>query len=433
MSIAETLYAAAAGGARAASPLLARGDSKLARSLRGRRGVVARLVEWARAERDTGRRLVWIHAPSVGEGLQARAVLSAVLERRPELQSVFTHFSPSAEGLARSMPVDVADYLPWDVTAEVDPVLKALRPDLVVFTKTEVWPVLTRSARRRGVPTALVAATLPKGSSRLRWPTTRVLRPALGRLAAVLAIAREDAERFRDLGARRERVHVTGDPGIDSAAVRAGAADPAASYLAPFADDPRPTLVAGSTWPPDESVVVEAVTTLREEHPGLRLVVAPHEPGEAHVGPLERALEERGWRTARLDAVEGAGSVRGVDAVVVDRVGVLAHLYTVGSVAYVGGGFHGAGLHSVLEPAAAGVPVTFGPRHGNSRAASDLLEEGGAREVDGAPALVRALRSWLSDESTRARWGRAARGYIESHRGAAGRTAERLLGIMGGS
>lgn len=431
MSVLETVYAAAVRGARVASPLVARGDSKIARAVRGRRGVVERLEAWARTGRDRRRHLLWIHAPSVGEGLQARAVLEATLERRPDLQTVFTHFSPSAEALASRMPADVADYLPWDVPGEVDPVLDVLQPDLVAFTKTEVWPVLSRSARRRGIPTALVAATLPEDSSRLRWPAREVLRPALGRLAAVLAIAPDDAERFRRLGARGDRIQVTGDPGIDSAAARAGATDPDAAWLAPFRRTPRPTIVAGSTWPPDEEVLVEAVSAVREARPGLRMVVAPHEPTEEHLRPLEAALQRRGWVTARLGAVEAAGSTAGLDAVVVDRVGVLAQLYSVGVVAYVGGGFHGDGLHSVLEPAAAGLPVTFGPRHSNARAAADLVEEGGARVVDGPAALARVLQGWLSDEGARTRWGKAARGYIEAHRGAAVRTAERVLEILG--
>lgn len=417
-------------GLRAVAPLLSRGGSKLARGVRGRREAWRRLVAWGRTHRDPDRPLVWFHAPSVGEGLQARAVLEAFQVRCPEAQAVFTHFSPSAESLAARMPVDVADYLPWDVAREVGPVLDALAPDLVAFSKTEVWPVLVREARRRGVPCVLVAATLPEGSSRRRWPARRILAPTLDGLAGVFAIAPDDRARFVALGAREERTAVTGDPAIDSAARRAGAADPDAAHLRPFRHPERPTLVAGSTWPPDEAVLVPACTALRRRHPTLRLLVAPHEPDASHLAPLEAALTRAGWRTARLGEVEASGRSGEADAVVVDRVGVLAHLYTVGVAAYVGGGFHGQGLHSVLEPAAAGLPVVFGPRHHNARAAGELVEAGGARVAGDALELEHVLRGWLDDPDSRSGSAVAAAGYIEAHRGAAARTADHLRALL---
>jgi 3-deoxy-D-manno-octulosonic-acid transferase len=124
------------------------------------------------------------------------------------------------------------------------------------------------------------------------------------------------------------------------------------------------------------------------------------------------------------------GSAEGWDAVVLDRVGVLAHLYTVGSVGYVGGGFHGQGLHSVLEPAAAGIPVCFGPRHLNALAAAELLEVGGGREVADVDALAGVLGAWLTDGAARGEAGAAAFRYIDVHRGAADRSAVLLLERM---
>jgi len=427
---AGAVYRGIVRGVRSLAPLLGRGDSKLARGVRGRAGAGDRLREWARRERDRERPLLWFHAPSVGEGLQARAVLERCLERAPELQTVFTHFSPSAVGLAEGMPVDVADYLPWDVSGEMADVLDALRPDLIAFTKTEVWPVLEVEAGRRGARTALIAATLPQGSSRLRLPARWVLRPAFRRLDAVLAIADADARRLRTLGARPSALEVTGDPGIDSAAARSRAADPEAPHLDPFHRAGRPVVVAGSTWPADEAVLLDAWGELSTERPEALLVVAPHEPDASHLEPLERGLARIGCHSVRLARVEAEGVdalADDVGAVVVDRVGVLAELYTVGVAAYVGGGFHDAGLHSVLEPAAAGVPVVFGPAHQNARAAAELLELGAAVEVDGVEALRSALATWLDDEQARGSSGRAGAGYIEAHRGAAVRTAEHLV------
>lgn len=429
MSTAAFLYRGAQRLLRASTPLLGGGGSKVARGLAGRRASAGALAAWARANRDTARPAAWLHAPSVGEGLQARAVLEALLEMRPGLQAAYTHFSPSAEALARRMPAGWAGYLPWDLPDEVGPALDALRPGVLAFTKTEAWPVLTAEAAARGIPVALVGGTVPPGSSRARWPARAFLRPTWGRLSLVAAISDADAEGFRALGVAAEALCVTGDPGIDSAAARARSADPAAPYLRPFHDAPRPTVVAGSTWPSDTAVLLPALSAARKRAPDVRVILAPHEPLDGVVRGLLSELEEAGWRAAALARVEEGGA-EGVDAVVVDRVGVLAHLYTVGSVAYVGGGFHDAGLHSVLEPAAARLPVLFGPRHANARAASDLLAAGGAREATDARGLGDELAALLADEAARDYAAGRAFGYIDAHLGAARRTAALLDALM---
>lgn len=411
---------------RGVSPLVGVGRSKLARGVQGRAGAAESLREWAGIHRDPERPLLWSHAPSVGEGLQARAILEALGHMHPGSQRAFTFFSPSAVSLAEQMPVHVGAYLPWDVRTEVESVLEALRPAVLSFTKTEVWPGLTAMAVERGVPVVLTAGTLPAGAGRLRPIARWLLRDAFGSLERVMAIAAEDAERFTRLGVAPGRITVTGDPGIDSAWKRASGVDPEADHLRPFARDERPTLVAGSTWPTDEEVLVPVLARLRERFPALRVIIAPHEPTPVHLRRLEARLGESDFRVAHLSAVEERGDASDVDAVVVDRVGVLAQLYTAGSLAYVGGGFHGDGLHSVLEPAAAARPCVFGPRHQGSRAAVELAELHGASAIVDAAGLRRTLEGWLEDPSLARETGLRASGYIEQHRGAAMRTAKML-------
>jgi 3-deoxy-D-manno-octulosonic-acid transferase len=415
---------------RSLSPLAGSGDSKVARGIRGRREAAELLAAWAAAHREADRPLAWFHAPSVGEGLQARAVIEVLHGERPDLQTAYTHFSPSAEGLAEAMPADVSGYLPWDTRPEVGRALDALRPDLMAFTKTEVWPGLAKGAARRGAPVVLVAGTLPPDARRLRLPARRFLRSAFGGLDLVLAVSGDDGERFHSLGVHPDRIQVSGDPAVDSARLRVLQADPLSGYLAPFERPARPTLVAGSTWEPDEAVLIPAATRLRAQLPDFRLVIAPHEPTEEHVTMLERELGRSGWRTARLGEVEARGEAGAADAVVVDRVGVLAHLYTVGRAAYVGGGFHSHGLHSVLEPAAAQVPVAFGPAHVNARAAGDLLAGGGACQVADAGDLVGVLHRWFGDDGETRAAGACAGRYIDEHAGAAGRTAGILASLL---
>src|SRR5690606_25392978 len=151
--------------------------------------------------------------------------------------------------------------------------------------------------------------------------------------------------------------------------------------------------------------------------PDARLIIAPHEPTAAHLAPISRWATEAGLTLATLDAARADA-----DVVLVDRVGVLGDLYALADAAYVGGGFHAAGLHSVLEPAAFGVPVLFGPRHHMSRDARLLYESRGGEPVRDTPELVRALRILLTEPDTRSRAGEAAVATVREGLGAAERS-----------
>lgn len=422
------VYGWAVRAARWALPRVARGTSKLAAGVRLREQGGARLRAWAAAHRDPARPLVWVHAPSVGEGWQAQAVLQALRRRRPDVQAVYTYFSPSAARWAeRAVPADVVDALPWDLPERVEPLVAAVRPQLLVFTKTELWPALLAAARRAGARTALVAATLPPTSSRWRGPARAVLGPLHRQLDRLAAISPEDAARYLAWGLAPERVRVLGDPRVDQVLARAAATD--AARWGELRRGAAAVVVAGSTWPADEAVLVAALAALAARHPALRAVLVPHEPTAAHLTALERRLAAAGLDSVRLSALVGGAPLP--RALVVDRVGLLGELYAIADVAYVGGGFGRGGLHSVLEPAAFGVPILIGPRHGNAREAAALLHRGAARAVRTSDELAAALDAWLTDPAARRRAGDAARTYLDAHRGAADRIAAWLEELLG--
>lgn len=415
------LYAAAGQLARGAAAIAPARDAKLWTALRARRGIRSRFATWGATQRDANQSLLWLHAPSVGEGLQARPVLQTARARRPELQLAYTFFSPSAARFAATLPVDFADYLPFDTRGDAAAALDALRPTALVFSKLDVWPLLVREASRRGVALGLISATLAAASSRRSSWAASLLRDAYARLDRVGAIADVDADRLVALGVRPDAITVTGDTRYDQVWERARQADRTSPLLGPLASD-RPTLVAGSTWPADEAVLLPAWARLRERAPGVRLIIAPHEPTGAHLAPIEQWAATSTLRAARLSDPRAADA----DMVVVDRVGVLGDLYALADAAYVGGGFHAAGLHSVLEPAAFGAPVLFGPGHTSSRDACLLLRSGGGRSVDSAEELADVLRDWLtaSPLTHRTPAGGAARATVRAGLGAAERSWE---------
>jgi 3-deoxy-D-manno-octulosonic-acid transferase len=414
-------------------------NAKLARGLAGRRGLAQRYAAWGATQRDARRPLVWFHAPSVGEGLQTRPVIEILRAERPAWQLAYSFFSPSAERLARSMPVDYADYLPLDRPRDVAAALDALAPAALVFGKLDVWPELTLAAAARGVRLGLISATVAETSSRLAWPVRGWASPAYAALDRIGAIAPEDAARLERLGARPQAITVTGDTRYDSVADRAERLDRAREPFASLAAGGTGlfTIVAGSTWPADETVVLPAFAQLRadSESPPARLILAPHEPTPAHLAGIRRAAREAGLpQPVPLSQLAGSAASWNAPLVVVDQVGLLADLYALGQTAFVGGGYHQAGLHSVLEPAVFGAPIAFGPRWRMSRDAALLLERGGAVALPTPGGARRLLaehwRMWRSDVAARTRAGTAAAAVVREGRGAAARTAQLVIALL---
>jgi 3-deoxy-D-manno-octulosonic-acid transferase len=415
-------YEGAALLARAVASVAPASGGKVLRSFAARRGVRNRYAAFAR---QPERPLLWMHAPSVGEGLQARPVLELARAHLPRAQIAYTYFSPSAERFAQSLDVDFRDVLPFDGTGDARAALTALGPTALVFSKLDVWPTLAREASARGVRLGLISATLARGSSRVGGFAAALLRDAYARLDRVGAISQEDAERLVMLGVPADRVSVTGDTRYDQVWARAQAAKLDSPLLGPLRSE-RITLVAGSTWPADERHLLEAWRRINEGHPEMRMIVAPHEPTAAHLAPIERWCELSGLACARL----GGTSAADADVILVDRVGVLGDLYALADLAFVGGGFHAAGLHSVLEPAAFGMPVVFGPRHANSRDAGLLLEARAAATASDTTSLEAVLTAWLEDDPARRAAGEAARGVVRAGLGAAERSFELVASLM---
>lgn len=406
----NALLPAAEAGARTAAYFL----PKMRESIDGRRDFRAR---WSALARDLAVPPVWFHVASVGEFEQARPVISALERARPDVPVVLTFSSPSGYHFARkretigSGAIRFIDYLPFDTVSNMRLCLDAARPRLLVFVKFDLWPNLVWEADARGIPLALIDATLSASSGRRALLARWLYRDVYRRLDTILAISDQDAARFRDSVPDHPSVSVTGDTRFDRVMER-WQQRAASTFTLPAGG---PTLIAGSTWPPDEERLLPALARLLHEIATLRVVLVPHEPTPAHVEPLRRWAAQTGLRT-RV-ASEAATGVDDARVIVVDVVGVLAEAYRFADVAYVGGAFT-TGVHSVIEPAIAGVPVVFGPRHDNSFEALQLVERGAARAIRTADDAHAALGNWLRDETARAQAGRAARAYVESQLGA---------------
>lgn len=421
------LYRAAVG---AAVPLISRfpGNDEARSAHRARLAAPGAMADWASTARDPARPLIWLHAASVGEGLQARAVAAELRAVVPDAQIAFTHFSPSALRLAETVPADYRGYLPYDRRDDMVRAVAALRPDVLAFSKLDLWPELATIAARSGCRVSIVAATVDPGSSRLRFGSRIFTRRGYRSVSLAGAVSADDAARLARLGVPKDRITITGDPRVDS--VLAVLAERSGGAIPPDADRVRSTLVAGSTWPEDESVLLDAFVRVRSSRPGARLLVVPHAPTAEHLAGLTTAAAQRGlpdpcdWRDPAADDAA---------LVAVSEVGHLAMLYERGIAAYVGGGFGARGIHSVLEPAGLARPVITGPGDRGVRDARVLAAAGALHRLDRtSPAadLARRWAAWLDDPAAAAAAGRAARAALDPDRGAARRSAVLLAGLL---
>ena len=385
---------------------------KMREAMAGRRGYRER---WEALRRDLPAQPVWFHVASVGEFEQARPVISALEQTRPDVPVVLTFSSPSGYHFARRKEtvgtgsVRFIDYLPLDAAHTMRFCLDCVRPRALVLVKFDIWPNLVWEASDRGIPILLIDATLSASSRRLSIAGQWLYRDVYRRIDRILAISDDDARRFAKSVPGHGRIEVTGDTRFDRVMERWRVRRDGGLDLP---NDGAPTLIAGSTWPPDEVRLLPAVARLLREHAALRFVVVPHEPTPGHVERLRRWAGNEGFTAATASA-----GVAGARVVIVDVVGILAEAYRAAHVAYVGGGFT-TGVHSVIEPAIAGIPVLFGPRHHNSFEALQLATRGGAVPIQTADDAHAALERYLTDEAARAAAGRAARAYVESQLGA---------------
>ena len=419
-------YAFAGALARAFTAIAPASNSKAARTFNARRGIAARYERWAASNRETHRPLLWVHAPSVGEGLQALPVLDLFRARHPEAQIAYTFFSPSAERFVSTVNADFVDYLPFDTVHEADRTLAALQPTALFFSKLDVWPLLVETAARKGVKLGMLSATMTASSRRGSTIARLALGDAYSLLDVVGAVSDADALALIAAGVSANHITVTGDTRYDQAWQKAQDDSPARKALLTPLRASRFTMVAGSTWPSDEDRLLPAWLAVKRRHADVRLVIAPHELSDAHLDSIEAWSRSNGIAAARLGTVAASSA----DVVIVDRYGILGDLYALGDLAYVGGGFRRAGLHSLLEPAAFGAPVIIGPRHFDNRDAQLLVAAGAAYRCHTASDIEYKIRQFVESPGLLQRSRSASREVVRAGLGAARLSADLIDSLM---
>lgn len=371
---------------------------------------------------------VWLHAVSVGEVEAAAPLIRQLIGRYGDTPPLITCGTPTGSERIRQLFGDQVRhcYLPLDLPTSVDRFLARNRPERAVIVEAELWPNLYAACHRRGVPLVLVNARMSPGSFRNWSRVPRLARVMLGRITAVLAQHGDDAQRFVALGAPKARVRASGNIKFDKELPadlpqRALALRTAVHWPAPA----PPALIGASVHPGEWPVLLEAFGSLRERWPDARLILVPRHPERFRAA--HEAAEAAGWQVrARSDP---AGQER-YDILIGDTMGELLAMFSLASVAFVGGSLVPVGGHNVLEPAALGMPVLFGPHRDSFRAAGDaLMTQQGGWEVYDATSLTLAVSRLWTDPAQLDAAGVAARSVVTRNQGAVHRVLEALDAI----
>jgi 3-deoxy-D-manno-octulosonic-acid transferase len=367
---------------------------------------------------------IWVHAVSVGEVLAVSGLVAGLRARLPQRRVLVSTTTGTGQKLARErFGENNVFYYPADFGFCVRPYLRALRPDLVVLAESEFWPNFLRLARRSGARIAVVNARV-SDRSLPRYLRLRALwRHVLRDLDLLLAQSDEDACRLATIGAPEARVSVGGNLKFD---VQPPKALPAIEMLRRILEPATAVVVCGSTAEGEEPVVLRAYSAVLEKHPRALLILAPRRPERFDaVAELIATSGLRFWRRSQLAGNEALNG----GVVLLDTIGELAALYSLASVAFVGGSLVPQGGHNILEPAQFGVATLVGPHTENFRDIIGIFERASAVKTVTSETIAGELLRLLDDTGARRELGRRAAEVVRQQRGATERTIAALAAL----
>ncbi len=376
-----------------------------------------------RGQRDTWRilrekidptaRYVWFHAASLGEFEQGLPLIERLRREQPSRKILLTFFSPSGYEVRKDYKgADVVCYLPFDSPTAARRFIKWARPEMAFFIKYEFWRNYIDVLSKKSIPVYSVSSIFRPGQIFFRWYGRKYAR-CLRRITHFFVQNERSVELLHIIGVQ-DNVTIVGDTRFDRVIDIRNNARPLPlveqftrakedSNAAPF------VLVAGSSWQPDEDILLDYVN----RHPDLRLVIAPHVVNDAHIQEIEQKLTTPALRYSQA-TLENVDDYR---VLIIDGYGLLSSIYRYATVAYVGGGF-GVGIHNVPEAAVYGIPVIIGPNHQRFAEAVALIANGGCKSIKNAEDFSVIMDDFLENPAHIAQAGSAAGDYIHQNAGA---------------
>lgn len=358
-------------------------------------------------------RLVWFHAASLGEFEQGRPVMEKLRQMEPDTKILLTFFSPSGYEIRKNYAgADYILYLPADTKRNAIRFIEQLRPDVAVFIKYEFWYNYLNELHKRNIPTYLISAIFRTEQPFFKsWGTLH--RKMLGFFKCLYVQDEQSVKLLETIGIRHTRL--TGDTRFDRVKQIADAAKDIEKVRL-FCND-QPTVVCGSTWPPDENILLDYINQYSGPY---KWILVPHEIGEGHIKTILDKCKKKVIRYTKADI-----NLEDYEVLIVDCIGLLSSIYRYGKISYIGGGF-GVGIHNTLEAAIYGIPVIFGPKYQKFNEAVGLIHEGGGFSINSGAELKELLNSLINNPVIAETAGKRALAYVTSQLGATDIISEKL-------
>ncbi|MEW5692758.1 MAG: glycosyltransferase N-terminal domain-containing protein [Candidatus Hydrogenedentota bacterium] len=366
---------------------------------------------------------IWFHSTSVGEFEQAKPLIE-ILKSRYDTYIILSVFSSSIyKNALKYRFVDVITYLPFDTIFNAKRFVNIVKPDIFITVKFDLWPNHLITAKKYGAKTLLVDATLQPESCRLLPIIKNFYQYVHRHLDYVFTVSEYDTERFKPLLDKNTKLLTIGDTRFDSVHKRYLDSIKGSSSLRFESGDVK--VILGSVWPEDIKVVLAPSLDIVSKN-NVILIVVPHEIDKKFINTIETQIKDKGLKYTKWTNLGNEKCItKDISVVIVDAVGILANLYLLTDIAYVGGSFS-TGVHNTMEPGICGQPVVFGPVYYNSPEACKLVDLGVGFSIKSSKEFKNIILDLINDSIKRKHLGLTARDFIMKSIGA----SDKIIEIM---
>ncbi|WP_309642022.1 glycosyltransferase N-terminal domain-containing protein [Flavobacterium sp.] len=383
--------------------MLAVFSSKLKLFVDGRKVVFDTIAAKIKPEDKT----IWFHAASLGEYEQGLPVMEQMKLQFPNHKIILTFFSPSGfEVRKHNMVADVTVYLPLDTRSNAKKFVDLVHPDMVFFIKYEYWPNYLHALKTRSIPTYLISGIFREKQLFFKW-YGGFYRKALDTFEHFFVQNSHSKELLLQLG--KSNVTVSGDTRFDRVATILEKHN-ALDFITEFKNNSL-TIVVGSCWPKDESLLVEFINSTLLP---VKFILAPHNIRAEQIQELKQSITKKTVLFSEKDGQDLAA----FDVFIIDTIGILTKIYSEADIAYVGGGFGNPGVHNILEPATFGVPIVIGPNFSHFAEATALVNMGGCVSISNAKELKDSFENLIQNVTIREEKGHICSTFVQMNIGA---------------
>ena len=347
---------------------------------------------------------IWFHFASLGEFEQGRSLIENIKKVNPDKNILITFFSPSGYEIRKDYALaDYVFYLPIDTKKNARRFIELVNPEIAIFTKYEYWYYYFKELNKNQIPLYVISAIFRKQQPFFKW-YGKLYREMLNYVSHFFVQNQQSLNLLNSLNI--SNATLSGDTRFDrvyeNSLLKKDIPDIKAFCENSF------SLIGGSTWPEDEKLIAALFKT----NPEWKFIIAPHEIDENKLKIIENIFERKATRFSKLSPA----NLKSNSVLIIDNIGMLSSLYQYAKIAYIGGGF-GAGIHNILEAAAFGIPVIFGPEYQKFKEANDLINIGAAFSVTDSKQLLQIVNN-LKDNNYRNTCGLKAREYVKNQTGA---------------